>query len=102
MPQPLAARSCDQRPAVWPPPWQIFKENFFYKFHQPPAAEAALYELLFRPRKWVREAARCAPRSRGRGRTAHRAARERRTAAVPDSARTRAEPARVRARAAGA
>ena len=66
-PKPVAASPCDHRPTVWPPPRQIFKENFFYKFHQPPEGEAALYELLFRPRKWVREAARCGLRSRGRG-----------------------------------
>ena len=28
---------------------QIFKETFFYKFHQPSVGEASLYELLFRP-----------------------------------------------------
>ena len=89
MPQPLAARSCDQRPAVWPPPWQIFKENFFYKFHQLPAGEAALYELLFRPRKWVREAARCGLRSRGEG-------------AARLMAWTRTEPTRAPLAAAGA
>lgn len=44
---------------------QIFKESFFFKFKQPPAGEASLYELLFRPRAWVREAARCVMREAG-------------------------------------
>ena len=88
-PKPVAAPPCDHRPTVWPPPLQIFKENFFYKFHQPPAGEAALFELLFRPRKWVREAARCALRQWGRG-------------AARLTARPRAEPIRAPLGAAGA
>ena len=44
---------------------QIHSEPFFYKFHQPPVGEATLYELLFKPRAWVREAARCVMRQHG-------------------------------------
>ena len=42
---------------------QIFKETFFYKFHQPPVGEASLYELLFRPVRHAPGAATPARRS---------------------------------------
>ena len=54
-----------QAPSVRISTAQIHAEKFFYKFHQARQGEASLYELLFRPRAWVREAARCAIRSHG-------------------------------------
>mmetsp|Transcript_36214 Transcript_36214/g.82971 ORF Transcript_36214/g.82971 Transcript_36214/m.82971 type:complete len:398 (-) Transcript_36214:22-1215(-) len=38
---------------------QIHKEIFFMKTHPAPELRAAAFEVLFRPRAWVREAAHC-------------------------------------------
>jgi hypothetical protein len=38
---------------------QVHKSTFWYKFHPPIALFGATHELLFRPRPWVLEAARC-------------------------------------------
>ncbi|KAL3900557.1 MAG: hypothetical protein SGPRY_012442 [Prymnesium sp.] len=42
---------------------QIHKESFFMKTHPAPEVRAAAFEILFRPRAWVREAAHCAMRN---------------------------------------
>jgi hypothetical protein len=38
---------------------QVHRSTFWYKFHPPQTLFAGTHELLFRPRAWVREAARC-------------------------------------------
>ena len=38
---------------------QVHKESWFRSFHPQWQTHAAAYELLFRPRQWVREAVRC-------------------------------------------
>jgi hypothetical protein len=42
---------------------QIHRANFWYKFHPPQPLHDATHELLFRPRSWVRDAARCMMRA---------------------------------------
>ena len=42
---------------------QIHKSTFWYKFHPPQQLFAATHELLYKPREWVREAARCVMRA---------------------------------------
>lgn len=42
---------------------QVHRATFWYKFHAPAQVFAATHELLFRPRSWVREAARCMMRA---------------------------------------
>jgi hypothetical protein len=42
---------------------QIHRSIFWYKFHPPQALFAATHDILFRPRAWVREAARCIMRA---------------------------------------
>ena len=44
---------------------QIHRSIFWYKFHPPQSLFAGTHDLLFRPRAWVREAARCAMRAAG-------------------------------------
>ena len=38
---------------------QIHRSTFWYKFHPPQALYAATHDLLYRPRAWVLDAARC-------------------------------------------
>lgn len=42
---------------------QIHRSTFWYKFHPPQELHAATHEVLFRPRAWVRDAARCVMRA---------------------------------------
>ena len=44
---------------------QVHKESWFRSFHPQWQTHAAAYELLFRPRQWVREAVRCEMRAGG-------------------------------------